>query len=469
MKVLFIIPPSSLQERYGVMKDVGTLYPSLGLAYVATSAKEEDCEVKVLDSEAMDYNFNDLRDKIVEFSPDLIGMQTFFTNLDRCFEVAKIAKEINPRIKVCLGGPEATVSPRIAIDNNCVDFVVVGEGDVTIRQLIKNIRGELNLSDIDGLLYKDNSTIRENRPRSLVEDLDALPFPARELFPMHKYHSSANLRGSRTLNMITSRGCPFRCAYCAGHRLFGKTYRYHSTERVIQEIRMLMEQYGADSIQFYDDTFTLVKSRIYDLCEEIVHQGLKLQWSCFTRVDLVDEPLLMAMRKAGCYQIFYGIESGVQRLLDLIQKDITLDQARAAIKATKKAGIEAFCSFMLALPSETKEESLQTIRFALELSPDYAQFPITTPFPNTRLFELANQYGVVISDARMQFTSWDKVAYLPAGRTEEEIIDTVNRAYRLFYLRPSYIVKRIIRLRELPPKKIFALLKSGIKTFTMKS
>ncbi len=464
MKVLLIMPPSSLHERYGKMEDVGTLYPPMGLVYIAAAAKQENCEVRVLDSEAMGYTFADLRKEIAAFSPNLIGMQTFVTNLDRCFSVAKMSKDLSPGIKVCLGGAQATLTPRTVIENEHVDFVIAGEGDVSFRQLIRALKCLLPFSDVPGLLYKIGKNVIENRQPSLVENLDTLPLPARELFPMHCYHSSANLRGARTLQLITARGCPFRCAYCAGGRLFGRTFRHHGTNRVIQEIRILLEEYGADAIQFYDDTFTLVKSRVYDLCSEIIRQGLKFQWSCFTRVNLVDESLLGAMREAGCYQIFFGIESGVQRLLDLIQKDQTLDQARAAVRATKKSGIEAFCSFMLALPSETREESFQTIQFAIELDPDYAQFPITTPFPGTHLYDLAKQHGTIITDERNSFTTWDKVAYLPAGRTEEEIIATVKSAYRQFYLRPGYIVRNIKKLRTLPMKKIFSLLRGAMKT-----
>lgn len=464
MKVLLINPPNSQQERYGRFSDIGTLYPPLGLAYIAAVA-EKQAEVKVIDCEAMNYSFEDLKSLIKKYNPQIIGLPTYFNTLERCYHVADIAKEISKNIKVVLGGAQATLEPSKTISHKSVDFGVYGEGELTFRELLLSIKEKKSFSKIKGLVWKKKKKIIINSPRKIIENLDELPMPARHLFPMDKYHSSANLRGKKTLNIMTSRGCPYRCAYCAGSLIFGRNFRFYSTNRVIKEIKELKERYHADDIQFFDETFTANRPRVIDLCNKLIKSKMNLEWSCFTRVNLVDKKLLIKMKKAGCYQIFYGLESGVQRLLDIINKDITLEQSRKAMKMTRDAGIETWVSFMINLPSETLEESKQTIKFAIEVDPNFVQFPITTPYPGTKLWDLAKEYGKILNTKSNNYTNWDEVVFVSNGRDVDEIKDTVKMAYRKFYLRPSYILRRLKSIFKLPPSKIYKLVKSGLQTF----
>ncbi len=463
MKVLLIKTPTSQEERYGKLKDIGTLHPSLGLAYIASYTEKEGHEVKVIDSEAMGYSFEDIKKIINDFHPDVIGMQTFCTNLNKCYKIGEIAKSIDKNIKIVLGGAQATLSPKECIKNEFVDFIIYGEGEISFNKLLKNIN-EKDLSDINGLVWKQDGEIITNKPQELIKDIGTLPFPARHLFPMEKYHSSANLRGKKTLNIITSRGCPFRCAYCSGHLTFGKTHRYNSTENIIKEIKELITKYEADSIQFYDETFTANRKRVIELCDEMIKNNIKIEWSCFTRVNLVDEELLKKMKEAGCYLIFFGLESGVQRLLDLIKKDITLEQQKKAIDLCKKVGIETWGSFILALPTETIEDSKKTINQAIKLDVDYVQFPICTPFPGTELYNICKKEGTILREDWDNFTTWDEIVYLPEGRTQEEIRNTVRLAYRKFYMRPKFMVKKIWGLKKLPLKNMYNMVKAGIIT-----
>lgn len=464
LKVLLINPPNSQQERYGKLSDIGTLYPPLGLAYVAAVA-ERQADVKVLDSEAMNYTYEDIAQFARQFKPDLVGMPTYCTTVSRCYAVAKILKRENSNTKIVLGGAQATLEPNKTISDENVDFVIYGEGETPFEDLIICLKNKGNLSKIKGLVWKNKGKIVINKPQDLIRDLDSMPMPARHLFPMEKYHSSANLRGVRTLNLMTSRGCPYRCAYCAGGLIFGKSFRYYSTDRVIAEIKELTEKYHADDIQFFDETFTANRQRVIDLCNKIIESKLDIEWSCFTRVNLVDKELLTKMKEAGCYQVFYGLESGVQRLLDLVNKDITLAQSRNAMKITREVGIETWVSFMINLPSETKEESQQTINFAIEVDPTFIQFPITTPYPGTKLRELAKQYGTILTDNFDEYTAWNNVVFVSNGRTPDDIKETVRMAYRKFYLRPSYILKRTRSILKLPFAKIIKLVKSAAYTF----
>jgi radical SAM superfamily enzyme YgiQ (UPF0313 family) len=471
MKLLIIIPPVSLDERYGTLKDAGTLYPPLGLAYIAAVGEKEGWQVKVVDSEACSYTYEDIAKIIKSFEPNLIGMQTYCTNINQCKKVARLAKTLDKNIKVILGGAQVTLFPKEYISKD-IEFICVGEGERTmslllkkLKKLSKNPQQSEEFSEIRGLVWKKKQKIIVNKKQELIENLDQLPLPARHLFPMDAYRSSAQLRGKKTLNIMTSRGCPYRCAYCSGHINFGRSFRYFSKEHVIQEIKSMVHDFGIDSIQFYDETFTVNKKRVFELCDLLIKSHILLPWTCFTRVNLVDKNLLLKMKKAGCYQIFFGIESGNQRLLDIIKKDITLEQARNAVRLCNKIGIESFCSFMLNLPSESLEESRNTINFAIELDPDYAQFPITTPFPGTELYTIAKENGQFVTEDWSKFMSWDQVVFVSKGRTVAEIKDTVKKAYRAFYMRPSYILKSIFRLRKLPSAKVLSLLKAGIKTF----
>jgi len=462
MKLLLVTPPTTLKERYGKLSGIGTSYPSLGLAYLAAYAEKNGHEVKVIDAEAEDLNYEDINKIALEFSPDLVGMQTYCTNLKKIYKVAENLKR-NLNTKIVLGGAQATLEPKRTISNENIDFVMYGEGEITLTKLLNSL-GKKNFSNIKGLVYKKNNEIKINKPSPLIKDLDEIPLPARHLFPMKKYHSSANLRGKRTFNIMTSRGCPYRCAYCAGSLIFGKTHRFNSTDKIIEEIKLLKEKYNADSIQFFDETFTVDRKRVIELCDKIIKEKLNIEWSCFTRVNLVDKELLQKMKEAGCYLIFYGLESGVQRLLDLIKKDITIEQSERVMKMTHEVGLETWVSFILGMPTETKKEAEQTINFAIKVNPTFVQFPIATPFPGTEMYNLALKHGELKTDWD-NFTSWDQISFITEGRTEKELKNTIKKAYRKFYLRPNYLIKKVKSIYHLPLNKSLALIKAGLLTF----
>jgi radical SAM superfamily enzyme YgiQ (UPF0313 family) len=472
MKILLVAPPLTQKERYGNLSEIGTLYPPLGLAYIAAVAEEAGHNVKVVDCEALEYDYSDLYKVIEKYKPDVLGMTTFCTVMDRVYKIAEKTKKICNNCSVVLGGVQTTIEPMPSLKRKDVDFIIYGEGEVTFVEFLKEMQKpaeQRELSKIKGLFWKDTSgKILMNEKRELIQDLDALPFPARHLFPMEKYHGSANLRGKKVLNIMTSRGCPFNCSYCSSHLSFGKTHRFRSAKDVVAEMKELNDEYGCDSIQFYDESFTMNRNRVIELCKEIKKSKLHIPWTCFTRVNLVDQQMLNIMADSGCYQIFYGIESGVQRLLNLIRKGITLEQSKKALKMTRKAGIESMASLMLAIPTETEEESWQTVNFAIEIDPDYAQWLKTTPFPGNDLYELCKKSGNIITDDYTKYTEWNEAVYVPEGRTVEEVTKTTNQAYRKFYLRPKYILRRMNAFMKLPLPNQYKLVKTAFKVFFSK-
>ena len=243
--------------------------------------------------------------------------------------------------------------------------------------------------------------------------------------------------------MLTSRGCPYRCVYCS--KVSGNLYRHHSIDRIIKEMNILIDKYNAKEIIFRDDTFTIDKKHIEDLCQEIIKRGLnkKIKWTCMTRVPLVTEDLLKLMKKAGCWSRHYGVESGSQRLLDLIQKDITIKQVKDAFKWTRKAGIEIKAFFMLGLPTETKEESLQTIKFTKDSKPDWIQVTITVPYPGTKLYEEAKSKNL------LKLNSWEDLDGTKGPIIESEFLNKnqmsgiIRKAYLSYYTSPRIIIQNL--------------------------
>jgi radical SAM superfamily enzyme YgiQ (UPF0313 family) len=465
MRILLVVPPSRMEERYGTLRDAGALYPSLGLAFLAAGARRAGHQTMLFDAEAEEADLPAIRRRLLEFRPHLVGMQTFCANLSRCREVARLVKATLPECKVVLGGVQVTMFPEEGLREPAVDFVIRGEGDRSFLALIDALEGRGALADVGGLVYRNGAELAHNPPARLIANMDELPLPALDLFPIPLYHSSSQLRGKRTLHMFTSRGCPYDCAYCSGDLIFGSTFRYYSASRVIQEMRWFRDELGADGIQFYDETFTVHRERVVELCRALIEENLRMPWTCFTRVDLVDEELLRLMHRAGCYQIFFGVETGVPRLLKMIRKRTTLDQARHAFRLTRKIGIETVASFMLTLPTETVEETWESIRFGLELDPDYVYWLTFTPYPGTELSRLAEETGTIVHRDYERYNVFNEIVYVPEGRSEEEIRATVAAAYRKFYFRPRYLARRIRGLRHLPPEKLWNLARGALRTF----
>lgn len=464
-KVLLVVPPNSLEERYGKLKFVGTMYPSMGLAAVGAIAERAAFPVKIIDCEALNYSYEDLEREINFLKPDVIGIQTFCNTINRALEIGKRVKEkINPNIKIILGGVQATLFPQDYIKNPFVDFIVVGEGEIIFENLLNALENkQTDFSNILGLAWKKNSEIIINSQEKLITDMDSLPMPARHLFDLTKYFPSAQLRGKKTFHIITSRGCPFNCGFCSCHKTFGRSYRFMSTPRVIEEIKYLIKNYQIDGLHFYDDTLTVNKPRIIELCNKMIEEKVNLPWACFTRVDCVDEEVLKKMAEAGCYQIFYGVEAGNQRMLDVMSKGITIEQIKSAFALTRKYKIEALASFIIGVPTETLEDTKESLKFAKEIKADFAHWEIYTPHPGTNLYNIAIEHGDLLTKDLNKYSPWsDEPVYVAHGRTVEELKKTKELVYRSFYMRPLFILKRLGNLLRLPPGRILKLIHSGL-------
>ena len=399
--------------------------PPIGLAMVASVLEKDDYEVELLDLAVSGMNNN--LDKLAhEFN--VVGMSVINKNINGAIGLSEQLKRVNPKLIIILGGPHVTLNTEEVLRKGTeVDIVVRGEGELTAIEVFNALKTRQPISNISGISYRNRGRIIHNPAPANNVDINSLPMPAYHLLPMDKYkiHPPRG-RILPFVTMVTSRGCPFQCKFCA-KPIFGSQYRARSADEIINEILYLQKYHGIKEVGFFDDVFVLDRERVKKICRRLINEKIKIAWTCEARVDLVDMGLLRLMKAAGCYAVAYGIESASLEILEKLGKNITPSQSEDAIKMTHWAGMQSIGYFMLGSPGETIEQIKQTINFAQKLKLDYAQFSITKCYPGTDLYKL---YSQPLRD----------IKYL---------IHWSNKAYRAFYLRPSYFLQRITKLRSM--------------------
>jgi anaerobic magnesium-protoporphyrin IX monomethyl ester cyclase len=362
-------------------------YPPLGLAYLAAVLEEDDHEVQIFDLGLdPDAPVEDGAARVRAFDPHLVGITAMTNVYLSALETATLLKAHLGR-PIVLGGPHPTVYPhRVLSEAPVVDYVVRGEGEETLRELVRALGDNArDVGAIQGLTHRLRGEIVSNPDRPLIHDLDALPFPARHLFDLKRYHLRTPA-GEPMVTLLSSRGCPYNCSYCF-KGIVGRTYRQRSPGNIIAELRQVIDRYGVHNFYFIDDLFTINLRRLEALTQQMIDEQLDVRWQCLARVDRVNPEILKKMYAAGCRRIHYGIESGNQQVLDRVGKRIELPQVGQAVRWTQDAGIETKGYFMLGLPGDSAETMEQTVNLAVELDLDEAMFSLTTPFPGTRLWD----------------------------------------------------------------------------------
>lgn len=453
MKVLFISPPYPKDRIFRKsMKNLGAVLPPLGVAYIAAMLEKDGHEVKIIDGPAwatvFNYGFDDVEKDIRDFSPDVIGVSASTSQVDHAKKVISIAKAVNKDTLVILGGTLISADPNALLSFPEVDFGVYGEADLTFSDILKAVKKKELLEGKEGVIWRENGEVRFLKPK-MITNLDNIPMPARHLLKMEIYRPSpANYRMLPATTIMTSRGCPYQCIFCS-RPTEGTAFRAHSAERVVEEIEQLVTKYGIKDIQIFDDTFSLIPSRVERICKGITEKKLDIWWNCMTRVDKINPELLALMKKAGCYEIGFGIESGSDRVLEFIKKSTTTDSVRKGVKMTKDAGIDVRGFFMIGFPTETKDEILQTIKFAKELDVDVAQFMVSTPFPGTEMWEIAKQNGTINDDWNsFTFYAPEKMPFSSNLLSDEELLSLYKKAYKSFYLRPKFMLRQLLKVRS---------------------
>ena len=440
--------------------------PPMGLALIAAVLERKGHQVTVLDTNVLRLQPEDVVSLITD--ANVVGLTAMTPTIGSAMSIAHHLKQANPDLIIILGGAHATLLPEETLAAAPeIDIIVRGEGEETVIELLQAFEHKQILDNIPGISYRRDGKVISTAAGSTNVDMGSLPFLAYHLLPWRRYEPHPpHGRASPFAAIITSRGCPYKCSFCS-KSVFGNKFRGQSPERVVEEVAYYKEKFGIKEIAFYDDVFTLNKKRAYAIADEIIKRGLKILWTCGTRVNLVDKELLRHIKQAGCYSIAYGIESASQEILNTLNKDITLEQVEEAVGITREVGLQTIGYFMIGSPGESPETISKSIQFAKKLKLDFAQFAVTIPFPGTELYNLYLQDG---GDS----IPWESFIYAGAGRqlipvfesnglSRDELQSWVGRAYKEFYLRPSYLWQRIRQITSIGD------LKSNVKGTLMLS
>lgn len=460
-KVFFIQPPwpgpgygLRSQNRWPRKRgDKANRYP-LYLCYAATLLKSNGFDVRYRDCPLEEITLEDILQQIQNWQPCFIVCEPATPTIIYDHEFASQIKKVCPGVKIIFLGSHVTKFPRPTIESKVVDVVVRGEFDVSLFETINNIFKGGNLDSISGISFLDsNGNYCENSMRPLMteNELDNLPFPDRELIP-HALYKEGHVLNTPFTFLITARGCPQHCKFCLWPNIFHEhRVRYRSLDRVFEELDWLVGNYGMKEIFIDDGTFNIEKQRVIEFCKRLIAKPYRLIWGCSARVHPVDEEMLDWMKKSGCKLICYGPESANQETLLKTGKGITIDQSRNAISLTKKAKITCHANYMFGFPWEDEAMIEKTIKFALETDADTVQFSLTFPHPGSAMFDEANQRDWFIDEIKNK--NWKRFEMgqgpvLKSGVSAERLQNIISRAHARFFLRPTYIFKQLIKIKN---------------------
>ena len=466
-KVMLFTPPEPTIKD---AKQIESKWPRIGLAYIAAYLRENGVKVEVLDCKALELSMNKIAEAIKKFDPDILASGPFTEEILAAYKVFKLAKHLKQDIINVIGGPHATALPERTLEEfPAIDIVGYGEGEITMAKLV-NIKSKKDLNKIDGISYRDGGKIIKNKPRQLIKDIDTLPYPAWDLFPLHVFRGRLMIGSYEKTNkpifelpMVSARGCPFQCNFC--FKTFGNTLRQRDPKKVIDELEYNYKKYGITHTYFVEGTFAVDKKKTIKMCDDMIRRGLhkKIKWVSETRVDRVDGEILRKIKEAGCEQIDLGVESGDEGILRRSKKGITIPQVKKAVRLAKKVGLKVVCYFIIGHPYETKRSIKKTYKLAKELDPNMILVGIMMPYPGTEIMRMAKKgegnYRLISDDWR-EYTKQRGGPLELKNLSIDELRKIQNREYLKYHLRPSkipYILKTI------PFKKIIKVTKSLIK------
>jgi len=356
-----------------------------GLGIIAAIVRQMGYTVAVVDAKGESLSVYDVQERLKTLRPRVVGIGGLVTTYRFVRNLTRWIKAWDPSIKIMVGGSVGGSIPELMIEKNPVDAVCIGEGDETVKELVLALLDGASLDRIRGIAFRDEgrTVIADSRP--VISDVNTIPFPAWELFPMETYLSNPVVGVGRDMDIITSRGCPHQCTYC--YQIFGRGFRARAPENILAEIAELNDRYGLDFVSFQDDCFIVDKRRVRRFCDLLDQSGLDIKWSCCGRVNIVDEPLLRRMKASGCVSVNYGIESGSQAILDRYRKGVKVEMAKEAVRLTRDVGIRCPTSFMLGSLGETPETAWETVEFCRSVNIPLQALMFTTPYPGTPLYE----------------------------------------------------------------------------------
>lgn len=456
IKVLLIYPPKiggvkTPFYRIGADSDdegAGHKAP-IGLLYVATAVKKySKHEIRVIDCSAENKSIEETVKEAESFQPDLVGISAWTNYWYSAYTIGKSLKAKMPHIHLTYGGPHIGIYIKETLSIPFVDSVIAGDGEFPFTHLCNMVANNDFMNNIHGLHLKQYGPKEGSEAFSILNNLDLVPIPDRS-FIKEELYTSVVAHDNNVATMISSRGCPFACIFCKLH--FQKTV-CRSAENVVEELKQL-NNLGFKEIDIYDDTFTWSKERVIKICEGIIKEGINIEWAIRDRVTNADKDLLLLMRKAGLKRVHYGVESGVDAILKRINKKITTDETRRAVKIAKEADLQVMTFFMIGLIDESYEDMKKTIEFALELKSDYSTFNITVPWPGTQLYKQALASGIIPYDYWLQYAIEPTKDFIIYRFIENKVdlrtmIKLQTSAIRRFYFKPSYLLKEVSKVQS---------------------
>lgn len=461
MDIIFVNPPLTLKERFGKFAPAGNVMPPLGLCYLAAMCREKGLKTGIVDAPAEGLDELQTRGRILNENPRFVGITATTLSILNAYRVAESIKNQARDIITVIGGPHISSVPESTLNKYpSFDFGVIGEGEETIIDLINSLKSNCSVESVKGIIYRNKNGFHRTPGRENIKELDSLPLPAWDLLPNYPYSykplevaMSNRLQGS----IITSRGCPYDCSYCP-KSVFGRFVRKHSIGRVMEMIREQYHKYNVRDLEIYDDVLILSRDRIVEFCRQLIAEKLDLVWSCNSTIGAVDKETLALMKKAGCWKIAFGIESGDPKILKLMNKHLDLDKARQVLRASKEAGIVNRGYFIIGFPTETRESIKKTVDFARRADLDIVQFNSFTPLPGSPVYDTIGQYGKFEDNwDRMNFVN---PVFIPEGFDQKGLEKAIQDSYKKFYLRPKIILSFLRRIKS--PASFFNLLKNFV-------
>lgn len=447
--VIFTRSFLSREDEYGRLSNVGSVEIPNGLCYLAAATRAAGYRTSIIDAHAMGMANEQLADRILAEEADYVGVSANTINIYSAADLAERLKKANTAIVTIVGGPHMTAVPEETMKRfSDIDIGVIGEGEDTIVELLGALVKGRDLKSVKGIIYRKGKKLVVTEKRPFITNLDRLPPPAFDLLPDLKtyYKPPAwSLHAKMSALLITSRGCPSQCTFC-DRAVFGNVCRAHSTKYVMKMIRDLYYNYGVRHLRLNEDNLLIFRKRLEEICNAIIDEKLQLSWSCFARIDFVDEDILRLMKRAGCWQISYGIESGEQRILDEEKKHLKLEQIECAVRMTKKFGIRVVGFNMIAHPLETVDSMKKTIDFNKRIGVDDFKAEFLIPFPGTELNKTAGKYGKLDRDWR-KMGVYKGPVFVPNGLTEELLQEWSMRGVWQFYLQPRVILSYLSQVR----------------------
>ena len=439
MKVMLIVPPWTILDiRAHDTQGIAGMWPPIGTLYIASVLRENGHDVVF--REGGFYSQEEMVEIIVREEPDMLGAFVIAMFWERTKSLYREVKKRLPNIFLFAGGHGPSAFPEQCLKElSEMNAAIMSEAEMTVLELANRLDGNESLRGLKGSVVREDGEIIRNPDRPFIKNLDSLPIPAMDLAELDKYRPSyGQVRRLPSFQVISSRGCMNDCLYC--YRLMGRrVLRFRSSVNVVDEIEYYVKKYGARDIKFWDESWTYSKERAMGICEELIRRNIKVSFWISARADTVDAELLAMMKRAGCWCINFGVESGVQKNLDTLRKNLTIEQIRTAVNLTHKAGIKTFTTYIFGIPGETFEEGLKTIELAKELNSWITEFFPISPFPGTDLWQLACANAGFSRNINNIGLLKDSIEYAPETMSHSDVAELRRRAFREYYVRPKFV------------------------------